>query len=89
MAVHYLKRGKPEAERAADDAKIRAIVEAALKDIETRGDTAVRELSAKFDKYDPPSFRLSHPRSRRPCTRSARATWTTCSRWCPTTGCPS
>jgi NAD(P)-dependent dehydrogenase (short-subunit alcohol dehydrogenase family) len=25
MAVHYLKRGKPEAERAADDAKIRAL----------------------------------------------------------------
>ena len=22
MAVHYLKRGKPEAERAADDAKV-------------------------------------------------------------------
>ena len=59
MAVHHLKRGKPEAERAADDAKIRAIVETTLKDIETRGDAAVRELSAKFDKYDPPSFRLA------------------------------
>jgi hypothetical protein len=59
MAVHYLKRGKPEAERAADDAKIRAIVETTLRDIETRGDAAVRELSAKFDKYDPPCFRLS------------------------------
>jgi sulfopropanediol 3-dehydrogenase len=59
MAVHHLKRGKPEAERAADDAKIRAIVETTLKDIEARGDAAVRELSAKFDKYDPPSFRLS------------------------------
>jgi sulfopropanediol 3-dehydrogenase len=58
MAVHYLKRGKPEAERAADDAKICTIVETTLKDIETRGDTAVRELSVKFDKYDPPSFRL-------------------------------
>jgi sulfopropanediol 3-dehydrogenase len=59
MAVHHLKRGKPEAERAADDAKIRAIVETTLKDIETRGDAAVRELSAKFDKYDSPSFRLA------------------------------
>jgi sulfopropanediol 3-dehydrogenase len=59
MAVHHLKRGKPEAERAADDAKIRATVETTLKDIETRGDAAVRELSAKFDKYDPPSFRLA------------------------------
>jgi sulfopropanediol 3-dehydrogenase len=59
MAVHYLKRGKPEAERAADDAETRAIVETTLKDIETRGDATVRELSVKFDKYDPPSFRLS------------------------------
>ena len=59
MAVHYLKRGKPEAERAADDAKVRAIVEATLRDIEIRGDAAVRELSVKFDKYDPPCFRLS------------------------------
>ena len=59
MAVTWLKRGKPETERAADDAKVRATVESVLKDIETRGDAAVRELSVKFDKYDPPSFRLS------------------------------
>ena len=45
MAVHYLKRGKPEVERAADDAKVRAIVETTLQDIEIRGDAAVRELS--------------------------------------------
>ncbi len=55
----WLKRGKPEAERAADDARVRATVEDVLKDIETRGDAAVRDLSVKFDKYDPPSFRLS------------------------------
>ena len=59
MAVIYLKTGKPEADRAEDDAKTRAVVEATLKDIETRGDTAVRELSKKFDSYSPPSFRLS------------------------------
>jgi sulfopropanediol 3-dehydrogenase len=59
MAVTYLKRGKPEAQRSEDDAKVRAIVEATLKDIETRGDAAVRDLSEKFDKYSPPSFRLS------------------------------
>ena len=59
MAIEYLKRGKPEADRADDDAKIRSVVEATLKDIETRGDEAVRELSAKFDNYSPPSFRLS------------------------------
>ncbi|NNL17312.1 MAG: histidinol dehydrogenase [Boseongicola sp.] len=55
----HLKSGKPESERAEDDAKVRAIVEATLKDIETRGDAAIRELSAKFDKYEPASFRLN------------------------------
>ncbi len=59
MAITYLKSGKPEAERAEDDAKVRGIVEATLGDIERRGDAAVRELSEKFDKYAPPSFRLS------------------------------
>ncbi|SEO18257.1 sulfopropanediol 3-dehydrogenase [Paracoccus alcaliphilus] len=58
MTVEYLKRGKPEADRAEDDAKTRAVVEATLKDIEARGDAAVRELSEKFDKYSPDSFRL-------------------------------
>jgi sulfopropanediol 3-dehydrogenase len=55
----WLKTGKPAAERAEDDAKVRGVVEATLKDIADRGDAAVRELSAKFDRYDPPSFRLS------------------------------
>ena len=59
MAITYLKSGKPETERAADDAKVREIVEATLADITARGDAAVRELSVKFDHYDPPSFRLS------------------------------
>ncbi|WP_170422273.1 histidinol dehydrogenase [Ruegeria arenilitoris] len=59
MAIDYLKRGKPEADRAEDDAKTRAVVEATLKDIEARGDAAVRELSEKFDNYSPESFRLS------------------------------
>jgi sulfopropanediol 3-dehydrogenase len=59
MAITWLKLGKPEAERAADDAQVRATVEAVLTDIETRGDAAVRELSVKFDKYDPPAFRLT------------------------------
>ena len=57
--IEHLKRGKPEADRAEDDAKVRALVETTLKDIEDRGDAAVRDLSEKFDKYAPPSFRLS------------------------------
>jgi len=59
MAIEYLKRGKPETERSEDDAKVRSIVEGTLKEIEARGDAAVRELSEKFDNYTPPSFRLS------------------------------
>jgi sulfopropanediol 3-dehydrogenase len=59
MGIEYLKRGKPETDRASDDAKVRATVEAILEDIETRGDAAVREYSEKFDKYAPASFRLS------------------------------
>lgn len=59
MTIEYLKRSKPEAEKADEDAKVRAVVETTLKDIETRGDAAVRELSQKFDNYTPTSFRLS------------------------------
>ena len=48
------------AEQAADmDAKVKATVESILADIESRGDAAVRELSEKFDKWSPESFRLS------------------------------
>lgn len=59
MTITYLKTGKPESERADDDAKVRAVVETTLADIAKRGDVAVRELSAKFDKYEPANFRLS------------------------------
>jgi sulfopropanediol 3-dehydrogenase len=59
MAITYLKSGKPELERAEDDTKVRGIVESTLADIAARGDEAVRELSIKFDRYDPPSFKLS------------------------------
>lgn len=59
MSITYLKHGKTEAARSEDDAKVRNSVEAILADIETRGDAAVRELSEKFDKYSPASFRLS------------------------------
>ncbi|MEL6437594.1 MAG: histidinol dehydrogenase, partial [Pseudomonadota bacterium] len=57
--IKYLKTAKPDAERAEDDAKVRAIVEGTLKDIEARGDAAVRDLSEKFDGYTPEAFRLS------------------------------
>jgi len=59
VSTTHLKRGKPADERSEDDVKVRTIVEGILDDIEKRGDTAVRELSEKFDKYSPPSFKLS------------------------------
>jgi len=59
MPIERLKQGKPESERAEDDARVRATVEGILADIETRGDAAVRELSEKFDGYSPEAFRLT------------------------------
>jgi sulfopropanediol 3-dehydrogenase len=59
MTINYLKRGKPEAERAQDDTKVRNIVETILGEIESNGDAAVRALSVKFDNYSPESFKLS------------------------------
>jgi len=59
MSITILKSGKPADARAEDDAKVRASVEGILKDIETRGDAAVRDLSRKFDGYAAPSFRLT------------------------------
>ena len=59
MSVRYLKRGRNAAEVAEADAKVRATVEGILLDIEKRGDPAVKELSAKFDQWEPSEFRLS------------------------------
>jgi sulfopropanediol 3-dehydrogenase len=56
--IRHLKEGAPAEALAAADKKTRQTVEAILEDIETRGDEAVREYSRKFDKWDPPQFRL-------------------------------
>ncbi len=57
--IRHLKTARSEADRKADDAKVRSTVEGILADIENRGDAAVRELSAKFDRYEPENYRLS------------------------------
>ena len=57
--IRYLKRGKDAQGRADDDAQVRSTVEAILKDVQARGDEAVREYSRKFDGWDPASFTLS------------------------------
>jgi sulfopropanediol 3-dehydrogenase len=59
MTIQHLKTAKPETERAEDDARVREVVEATLHAVETRGDAAVAELSAKFDGFSRPSFRLT------------------------------
>src|ERR1700712_2417486 len=57
--ARILKRGRDAAQRAEDDSKVRATVEGILADIEKRGDTAIRELSIKFDQWDRKDFRLT------------------------------
>ena len=55
----YLKQGLAQAEVDDVDAKVRAQVERILADIEARGDQSVRELSTKFDNWNPKTFRLT------------------------------
>ena len=57
--AEYLKRGKSAEDVAADDTKVRQIVEQALTEIDARGDAKVRELSEQFDNWSPDAFRLS------------------------------
>lgn len=57
--ARILKNGITEEASASNDAKVRQIVENILADIESKGDSAVRELSEKFDNWSPEQFRLS------------------------------
>lgn len=54
-----IKKGITYAESKDEDAKVRALVEGMINDVTDRGDVAVRELSARLDKWSPVSFRLS------------------------------
>jgi sulfopropanediol 3-dehydrogenase len=57
--IRQIKTGISDAEKHDADVKVRQTVEAILEDVAKRGDVAVRELSAKFDKWEPKEFRLS------------------------------
>ena len=57
--AHWLKRGATAEAKADADRKVRDIVEAALADIEKRGNAAIREMSIKFDGWDREDYRLS------------------------------
>src|SRR5262244_1785011 len=56
--ARYLKRGMDASAIKAADAKVCETVESILADVEARRDRAVRELSEKFDKWSPSSFKL-------------------------------
>ncbi|SDV46885.1 histidinol dehydrogenase [Chitinasiproducens palmae] len=58
MAVWLKKGADAEAVKSADR-QVRDTVEQLLADIEQRGDTAVRELSVRFDKLERDDYRLS------------------------------
>ena len=60
MAVTWLKRGIDADAADEADSKVRGTVEGILADVRKRGDAAVREMSEKFDKWTPASFRLSN-----------------------------
>jgi sulfopropanediol 3-dehydrogenase len=55
----YIKSGLDQADVEEADARVRATVEGILEEIEKRGDEAVRELSRKFDNWEPAEFRLT------------------------------
>ena len=55
----FLKEGISVEASEAADAKVRETVETILNDIRERGEVAVRELSQKFDNFNPESFKLS------------------------------
>ena len=55
----WIKEGKSENEIIEADVKVRSTVENILSDVGKRGDEAVRELSKKFDNYEPENFILT------------------------------
>ncbi len=57
--ANWLKKGAAAEAKAEVDRKVRDIVESTLADIELRGDSAIRDLSIKFDKWDREDYRLS------------------------------
>lgn len=59
MMVIYLKRGKVEEDIQQEDLKVSEIVRNTINKIEREGDQALKELSEKFDKWSPETFRLS------------------------------
>ena len=55
----WLKQAISKQDKDEAQQQVRETVEKQLADIETRGDTAVRELSKRFDNWEPEEFKLS------------------------------
>jgi sulfopropanediol 3-dehydrogenase len=55
----FLKRGMDASAIKAADAKVRETVEGILAQVDDRKDAAIRELSKKFDNWEPKDFRLT------------------------------
>ena len=60
----WLKRGMDASAIEAADAKVRETVESILDDVKKRGNAAIRELSKKFDNWEPADFKLDAGRDR-------------------------
>ncbi len=59
----WLKQAISKQDKDEAQQQVRETVEKLLADIETRGDTAVRELSKRFDNWEPEKFKLSEEQS--------------------------
>jgi sulfopropanediol 3-dehydrogenase len=57
--IRHLKSGQPVAVKDENNQQVRHTVEAILGDIVAHGEKALRQYSEKFDRWSPPSFRLS------------------------------
>src|SRR3954453_19582109 len=55
----HIKMAALAGQQEEADAKIRAAVESIIADVRAHGDSAVHAFSERFDKWSPPSFRLS------------------------------
>ena len=65
MAIQYIKRGKTVEQKAQAEAAVQETVRGILADIAARKDDAVRELSQRFDNWNPPDFKLSDAQIRK------------------------
>jgi len=59
----WIKEAISEEQRDEAQKQVRDTVEKLLEDIDKRGDTALRELSKRFDNWSPEEFQLSEKKS--------------------------